>query len=64
MEREGNPAALDLKGVLLVDSDAVQFLALTVASGIELRNCPAYVREWMARETGQVNREPSDSEER
>jgi hypothetical protein len=64
IEQEGNPVALDLKGVLLVDSDAVQFLAVTEASGIEFRSCPAYVREWMAHETARVNRQLSDSEER
>jgi hypothetical protein len=64
IEQEVDSVALDLKGVLLVDGDAVRFLAVTEAHGVELRNCPAYVREWMARETAQVNREPPDSEQR
>ena len=41
---------LDLKDVKLVDQDAVTFLADREAGGTELRNCPAYIREWIARE--------------
>ena len=41
---------IDLKEVTLVDRDAVTFLALSETAGIELRNCPAYVREWVDRE--------------
>jgi anti-anti-sigma regulatory factor len=51
--QESGPVAIDLNGVLLVDSDAVQFLAIEEAKGIELRNCPAYIREWIARERAQ-----------
>ena len=42
--------ALDLAEVRLVDRDAVIFLARCEANGIQLENCPAYVREWIARE--------------
>ena len=49
---EGRVVALDLAEVELVDRDAVKFLALTEANGIELRNCPAYIREWITRERG------------
>lgn len=41
---------LDVKNVKLVDRDAVAFLACCEASGAELRNCPGYIREWVARE--------------
>ena len=41
---------LDLKEVKLVDRDAVTFLAQCEAAGATLENCPAYVREWIARE--------------
>ena len=41
---------LDLKEVKLVDRDAVGFLAGCEAKGIKLANCPAYIREWIARE--------------
>ncbi len=40
---------LDLKEVRLVDQDAVTFLAECEANGTQLRNCPAYIREWIGR---------------
>jgi anti-anti-sigma regulatory factor len=40
--------AIDLTEVTLV-SQAVEALAVAEANGIELRNCPAYVREWVSR---------------
>jgi len=43
--------ALDLQGVKLVDQQVVAFLACCEASGTQLRNCPPYIREWIARET-------------
>ena len=49
---EGRVVAIDLTEVELVDRDAVEFLARTEANGIELRHCPAYIREWMTRERG------------
>ena len=42
--------ALDLTEVELVDRDAGKLLVLTEASGIELRHCPTYIREWITRE--------------
>ena len=44
---------LDLKDVTLVDRDAVKYLARCEANGVRLENCPAYVREWIERESGQ-----------
>jgi len=41
---------LDLKEVKLVDRDAVRFLAEIEAQGAKLRNCSAYVREWISQE--------------
>jgi anti-anti-sigma regulatory factor len=41
--------ALDLAEVTVVSLEAVNALALVEASGIELRNCPAYVHEWISR---------------
>jgi anti-anti-sigma regulatory factor len=38
---------LDLADVRLVDRDAVKFLADCEAGGVQLRNCPPYVREWI-----------------
>jgi hypothetical protein len=50
LQRERGEVAIDLKEVLLVDREAVKLLALSEANGTELRNCPAYIREWIARE--------------
>ena len=41
--------ALDLREVTVVSLEAVRALTVAEASGIELRNCPAYVREWICR---------------
>jgi hypothetical protein len=45
-------AAIDLAEVELVDREAVKLLGQTEAEGIELRNCPAYIREWITKERG------------
>jgi len=42
--------ALDLKEVVRVDLEAVRFLGACVVQGIELRNCPLYISEWIRRE--------------
>ncbi len=41
---------LDLGEVRLVNRAAVQFLGSCESNGIELLNCPLYVREWILRE--------------
>ena len=41
---------LDLNEVSLVDVEVVRFLLHCEMQGIRLAHCPAYVREWMARE--------------
>jgi len=41
--------ALDLTEVTLVSIEAVRVLTGAEANGIELRNCPGYVREWITR---------------
>ena len=41
---------LDLKDLTLVNQDAVSFLERCEADSITLRNCPAYVREWITRQ--------------
>lgn len=50
LEQERGPVVIDLKEVLLVDRGAVKLLALIESNGAELRNCPAYIREWVTRE--------------
>lgn len=47
---ERRVVAIDLSDVDLVDREAVRLLAETEADGIELRNCPAYIREWITKE--------------
>jgi len=49
-EANGRRIVLNLLELTLVDRDAVRFLERCEADGIELRNCPTYVREWIARE--------------
>ena len=58
--REKGGVAIDLEEVNLVDREAVRLLALGEANGIELRNCPAYIREWVARERPRTGAELSD----
>src|SRR5580704_7165748 len=58
--REKGGVALDLEEVILVDREAVMLLADSEANGIELRNCPAYIREWVARERTRPVRRISD----
>jgi hypothetical protein len=50
LERQEGVVAVELQEVSLADRDAVKLLALSEANGIELRNCPAYIREWIAAE--------------
>jgi hypothetical protein len=49
---ESRVVAIDLTEVELVDRDAVRFLTRKEGNGIELRHCPAYIREWVTRERG------------
>ena len=50
LDQEKSAVAIDLKDVLLVNREAVKFLAVRESNGNELRNCPAYIREWIKRE--------------
>jgi hypothetical protein len=49
-EADARQIVLDLKDLTLVDRDAVSFLKSCEAESIELKNCPAYIREWITRE--------------
>ena len=55
LEAEGSRLVLDLKDVTLVDREGVKFLALCETDSIDLQNCPAYIREWIERESGARN---------
>jgi hypothetical protein len=63
LERERNAVAIDLTDVLLVDREAVKFLALRESNRAELRNCPAYIREWVTREKTTMNTSEQEAEE-
>jgi hypothetical protein len=49
-EASGRSLVLDLKDLTLVDRDAVSFLRRCEAKSIQLKNCPAYIREWISGE--------------
>ena len=50
LKKERRRIVLDLKEIILVDREAVRFLAACETKGSELKNCPAFVREWILRE--------------
>ena len=55
VEQDKGIVAIDLKDVLTVDREAIKLLAVSESNGVELRNCPAYIREWVTRETADRN---------
>src|SRR5260370_39529290 len=55
-EPNGRRITLDLKELTLVDQDAVRFLERCEIDNMQLKNCPAYIREWITRERGQRQR--------
>ena len=46
--RQNGPIALDLKELTLVDRDAVTYLSSWKRKGIEFRNCPPVLTEWIS----------------
>ena len=46
-EGNGSHMVLDLKDITLANQDAINFLKRCEAGGITLKNCPAYIREWI-----------------
>ena len=49
-EAKGRTIVLDLKNLTLVGREAISFLGRCESDVIGLRNCAAYVREWITRE--------------
>jgi hypothetical protein len=45
--------AFNLGEATLVDREVVRFLAAQEVEGVELTDCPRYIREWIARERSQ-----------
>lgn len=50
-QERGMVAAIDLKDVLILNRETIRLLAIRESAGVELRNCPAYIREWVTKET-------------
>jgi hypothetical protein len=55
LEQEEGVVIIDLKDVLIVDREAITLLAVCESHGVELKNCPAYIREWVTRESADRN---------
>jgi hypothetical protein len=49
-EANGRRIALDLKDLTLVNENGISFLERCEANSITLKNCPAYIREWITRQ--------------
>ena len=49
-ETSKSTVALDLRNVTLVSRDAIKLLSTVEEKGTELRNCPAYIRDWISQE--------------
>jgi anti-anti-sigma regulatory factor len=49
-ETNGRRIELDIKDVTLVNQEVVSFLERCEADSITLKNCPAYIREWITRQ--------------
>ena len=52
-EAKGRRMVLDLKNLTLAGQDAIAFLDRCEAKGITLKNCPAYIREWIKGQRGE-----------
>lgn len=50
MSGNGARPIVNLEDVTLVDVQVVRFFGDCQQGGIELRNCPPYIREWILRE--------------
>ena len=62
LETAGQQLVLDLRDVTLVSQDAIKFLSSCQADSIKLENCPAYIREWIARVKGRTRRPRTQDE--
>jgi len=62
-EIEDHSLVLDLKEVKLVDQDAVRFLVQSEAEGASLRNCSAFIREWILQEGNAMRRAEAEHPE-
>jgi ABC-type transporter Mla MlaB component len=46
-DSNGSRIILDLKDVTLIDREIVSYLGQCEENNIKLKNCPAYIREWI-----------------
>jgi hypothetical protein len=53
VDRAGQPVALDLEEVDLIDIDAIRFLNECERAGVAVVRCSLYIKEWMLRERGE-----------
>jgi hypothetical protein len=60
-ESSDRDIVLDLRHVKLVDRGAVRFLASREGAGTELRNCSAYIREWITQEKNAMQRSETEN---
>src|SRR5258708_29783336 len=63
-EVNGRRIVLDLKDLTLVNQEVVSFLDRCEADNILLKNCPAYIREWITRQrrVGTLTLKPVEQE--
>jgi anti-anti-sigma regulatory factor len=57
-EEKGSRIVLDLADLRSVDCEAVKFLEESEEQAVELKNCGAYIREWIRRERLERKLEP------
>ena len=55
LQKDSQDVVLDLQELRLADRSAVKFLARCESGGARLENCPAYIREWIRKESDRAN---------
>ena len=50
ISQQNNQAAVDLSELTLIDRDAVSYLALCKLRGVQLRNSPWFLTEWISKQ--------------
>ena len=63
-ENQGTRIALDLTDLRSVDGEAVKSLERWEADSIKLKNCAAYIREWIRRQRMERLKRKSEKEPR
>ena len=63
IEAESSGVVIDLKHVELVEREAVKFLAQKELNGTVLRNCSAYIREWVTKDRTEMMETSGDIED-